>query len=243
MPKQYSTERPRLIYPAAATSRKLARCCIEAQLLFTRLIAAADDQGRLQGDAALVKAACMPLVAKATRGSIQRWLKELEAQGLVICYEAAEEPLIQMKGWWGHQGGQRWIYPSRWLPPADWQDVEPKTPSQSTGGDAGVTPTSRRPDADIAPASQGEGQESVTGGANGGAVAAASTFSPMKENLYEAYITLSGLLCDTKATKWIDDLVKQFDRDTVRRAMYSVPEPRGSLLGQVTNRLRNSGPP
>ena len=112
----------RAVYPSAATSLSLARCSVEAQLLFTRLIAAADDQGRLQGDPLLVKAQCVPLIDRATTKSVDRWLAELDANGMVVRYEAEGQALIQIAKWWSYQSWLRHLRPSRWPAPEGFTD-------------------------------------------------------------------------------------------------------------------------
>jgi hypothetical protein len=112
----------RAIYGTAATSLSLARCSIEAQLLFDRLITAADDQGRLQGDPLVVKANCVPLAGKFTVRRVDWCLGELATNGMVIRYEAHEQPMLQIVKWWEHQGWMRHAYASRWPAPKGWED-------------------------------------------------------------------------------------------------------------------------
>lgn len=120
------TAKRRAIYSTTASSISLARCTVEAQLLFDRLLTAADDQGRLQGDLLLVKSQCMPLVDKATTKNLDRWLGELETQGMVIRYEAGGQALVQIVKWWDHQDWMRHIYPSRWSAPDGWDQDRAK---------------------------------------------------------------------------------------------------------------------
>src|SRR5688500_15850556 len=112
----------RAVYPSAATSLSLARCSVEAQLLFTRLIAAADDQGRLQGDPLLVRSQCMPLVGRANAKTVERWLAELSTNEMILRYEAHGQPLLQITNWWPHQGWLRHLRPSRWPAPEGVED-------------------------------------------------------------------------------------------------------------------------
>lgn len=133
MPKEYGTPGPRAIYPDICTSRSLAACSIEAQLLFDRLLAQADDQGRLEGDAAVIKSLCVPLVDTIPTRSIGRGnnrfagidelLAELEAEELVIRYSAGRSRLVQVLTWWRWQQGMRRAYPSRWPAPDGWVDA------------------------------------------------------------------------------------------------------------------------
>ena len=144
----------RAVYPSAATSISLARCSVEAQLLFTRLIAAADDQGRLQGDPLLVRAQCMPLIDRATTKTVDRWLAELEANGMLIRYEAAGQSLIQVVKWWEHQGWLRHLRPSRWPAPEGFTDQtkgrgEADERPPSGGQPSANVPPSGGPDSDV----------------------------------------------------------------------------------------------
>lgn len=152
MPKKYGTPGPRLIMPTVCTSVPLAGCCVEAQLLFDRLIAQADDQGRLQGEPRVVAALCMPLVRVATERAVARWLAEIEAAGLIERYEVGVVRLIQLRGWWDNQGAPRRAYPSRYPAPDGWDDkvrVDGEAPRT-----ADIPPPVRRQPADIPPPSQ-----------------------------------------------------------------------------------------
>ncbi len=122
MPKKYGTPGPRLMMPTVCTSVPLAGCCVEAQLLFDRLIAQADDQGRLQGEPRVVAALCMPLIRAATERGVARWLIELAGAGLITRYAFGAVLLIQLRGWWDNQGSPRRAYPSRYPAPDGWID-------------------------------------------------------------------------------------------------------------------------
>lgn len=123
MPKEYSTPGPRAVYPEICTSRSIATCSLEAQLLFDRLISQADDQGRLEGDAMVIKALCVPLVPKLTVKAVDRALDELAAEKLVRRYAADGHVLVQIVTWWRWQQSQRRAYPSRWPAPEGWEDA------------------------------------------------------------------------------------------------------------------------
>ena len=122
MPKQYGTPGPRFIYPEACTSRSLASCHPMAQLLFDRLLTQCDDQGRLEADADVARALCMPLIPQAKPRQVEWWLKELTDQGMLLRYEADGRNLIQVSNWWSFQAGMRRTYPSRWPAPDGWED-------------------------------------------------------------------------------------------------------------------------
>lgn len=133
MPKEYGTPGPRAIYPDMCTSRSIASCSLAAQLLFDRLLVQCDDQGRIEGDALVIKSLCVPLVdvipARAIgRGArrmpgIDDLLAELESEDLVYRYQNGRSTLIQLVTWWRWQQGMRRAYPSRWPGPDDWTDA------------------------------------------------------------------------------------------------------------------------
>lgn len=123
MPKEYGTPGPRAIYPDICTSRSVAACSVEAQLLFDRLLAQADDQGRVEGNVAILKSICVPLVEKITTRNLNRLLGELEAEELIFRYEAGRSSLTQIPTWWRWQQGMRRAYPSRWPAPEGWTDA------------------------------------------------------------------------------------------------------------------------
>lgn len=122
MTKQFATPGPRAIYPELCDSPSLGRCGLLANALFPRLIAQADDQGRLAGGAAHVMLKCLPtLIQRLTVNDVQEALAELEREGMIVQYSAAD--LIQITGWWSWQQSQRRAYPSRWPAPQGWVDL------------------------------------------------------------------------------------------------------------------------
>ena len=137
MPKPYGTPGPRALYPSMATSQSIAACDPMAQLLFDRLIEQADDQGRQQGDASLVKAACMPLIKGVTEKRIEAWLAQLAQHQLILRYQTGGYSLIQLVTWWRWQSGMRWAYPSRWPAPEGWSDTVRIPPTKGRAPDGG----------------------------------------------------------------------------------------------------------
>lgn len=158
MPKQWGTPGPRMMYPAVCTSPALGQCSVEAQLLFDRLIAQADDQGRLIGDPRVVAGLCMPLVVRATPQTVRRWIDELVKAELVLRYASPVGPLLQLLGWWDHQGGMRRAYPSRWVCPDGWVDRVYGLPNGAADGGryAGSVPADSGQDAGTDTADRGE---------------------------------------------------------------------------------------
>lgn len=223
----------RAVYPTAATSLSLARCSVEAQLLFTRLIAAADDQGRLQGDPLLVRSACMPLIDRATTKTVDRWLTELESNGMILRYVASDQPLVQVIKWWEHQGWLRHLRASRWPAPDGWEDR-----TKGRGEADEVPPTGGQPAADVPPHGgpdvSGDVSEEVDVSSDLAsdvrqAVAGATAPSPQEpvdlslHKITTTHSDLFGKAPNAKATAMYRDLLTKHARgqaEEVRRAMY-----------------------
>lgn len=124
MVKQYGTPGPRAIYPEMCDSPSLGRCGVLANALFPRLIAQADDQGRLAGDAHDVALTCLPKMLRAiTISDVEDALVQLEAAAMLQRYEVRGERYVQLVQWWRWQASQRRAYPSRWPAPKGWQDL------------------------------------------------------------------------------------------------------------------------
>ncbi|MCA1572501.1 MAG: hypothetical protein LC798_19815 [Chloroflexi bacterium] len=229
----------RAIYGTSATSISLARCCPEAQLLFDRLIAHADDQGRLQGDPMLVKASCMPLIDRATIKAVDRWLGELAEQGMIQRYEAKGQPLIQIVTWWEHQDWMRHIYPSRWAAPEGWTD---QLKGSGMPPNDGAMPAPRPRDAGEVPPNDGAtpAQSGVSGG--GEDVFVIETNTSRGEDAREATPPLSDLSLrritgthfdltrerpNDKAVEMYGDLIEKFGEQAVRDAQYRLGPQKG----------------
>lgn len=224
MPKKYATAGPRSIYPSTATSLKIARCSMQAQLLFDRIIAAADDQGRLQGDPLLVKSTCMPLIDKATVKAIGAWLGELEDQHLIIRYQVDGEPLIQLRNWWDHQDGQRHIYPSRWPSPEGWEDrLRGHGAPAANGGNGGPVAPDGPPQPEVTGASAVPVPVPVPLPVPVPATAANGR-QPHTTDAYKAHKHITGEEPNAKGREMIDDLCRKFGRDRVIDAMYRVED-------------------
>lgn len=121
---------PRMLWPDAALSRSLARCSRDAQLLFDRLVSLADDQGRQRDGADVVLGSAFPLLRDVEEADVERWLGELAYVRLIIRYEADEETLVQLRGWWEWQRLD-WARASRYPAPEGWTDHVGKRPNPS----------------------------------------------------------------------------------------------------------------
>jgi hypothetical protein len=124
MVKPFGTPGPRAIHPELCDSPSLGRCGILANALFPRLIAMADDQGRLAGEAHDLLVQCMPkLLRVVTVDAVAEALDELEAVNMIRRYTVRGEALVQLEQWWRWQQGARRAYPSRWPAPPKWRDM------------------------------------------------------------------------------------------------------------------------
>ena len=122
MGKTYGTPGPRSIYPEMCDSRSLARCGLLANALWPRLIAQADDQGRLHGDASDIRLLCLPRLSVSDE-QVDGALEELANVRSVRRYRRGGEPYLQLLDWWQYQSHQRRAYSSRYPAPPGWRDV------------------------------------------------------------------------------------------------------------------------
>jgi hypothetical protein len=126
--------RARLLYHSISTSDRVSELGASGALLFTWLLAHADDQGRYAGSARKVKAEVVPLVDEITVEGVEMALQAMAAGGLIIRYDAGGRQLIQIADWWEFQSGLRYRNPSRYLPPENWtDDIKPPPERQRDG--------------------------------------------------------------------------------------------------------------
>lgn len=218
----------RAIYPTMATSLSLARCTIGAQLLFDRLIAAADDQGRLQGDPLLVRAQCMPLIDRATIKAVDGWLNELQTETMVIRYSANGQPLIQIANWWAHQGWLRHLRPSRWPAPDGYSDqLKGHGMADKRPLDGGQVADDQRtvggPDSDSDVDSDVDVDLDKSLDVDVERVIAPPTDEPLNFSLHRIttnHRDLTTKLPNAKAVEMYSDLIQKFGADTVAQAQY-----------------------
>lgn len=113
----------RLLYPEISLSERLGALGSKAALVYTWLLPAADDQGRVEGSPRRIKTLMLPFVDDVSVGDIQEALTGLESAGMVILYaDDHDRSLIQIMEWFEYQGGLRHKNPSRHRPPPGWED-------------------------------------------------------------------------------------------------------------------------
>ncbi|MDN5344588.1 MAG: hypothetical protein PWQ18_699 [Clostridia bacterium] len=85
---------------------------------FIGLISNADDEGRLPGHPALLKATIFPYDTDVGPGEVATWLEKLTAKGLVVTYEAGGEAVIWIRNFRKHQTIKK-PTPSKLPPPPE----------------------------------------------------------------------------------------------------------------------------
>jgi len=110
--------KPRLIYPTCTTSASLNSKSALVEVLWWRLIACADDQGRLSGVPKSIKTEYVPFRPEIILENIPKLLDELK-EDMIAVY--GNPPVIQILTWWDWEHPQ-WALPSFYPAMKDWID-------------------------------------------------------------------------------------------------------------------------
>jgi len=96
--------RPRIrsLKPETWADEKIGRLSRDARLLFIGLITMADDDGRFRALPSAILGHVFPYDDDAAR-RLDKWMGELEAQRLVVRYEADGFTYGSLNGWARHQ--------------------------------------------------------------------------------------------------------------------------------------------
>lgn len=79
-------------------SDKINEISVHAERFFTRLIMKADDFGRYSANPRLLKPQLFPLLIDQVReADITRWMAECQKAGLIVLYEVASKPYVQIE--------------------------------------------------------------------------------------------------------------------------------------------------
>ncbi len=124
----------RLIYHTISTSERLAGLGVKGALIYTWLLAHADDQGRYAGSAKKVKAEVVPLVEEISVEDVESALAAMEDTELIIRYTDGKNQLVQITDWWEFQSGLRIRYESRYPAPEGWNDRIKSPPERNDMG-------------------------------------------------------------------------------------------------------------
>ncbi len=82
----------------------MSRVSLGAELVFAKLILAADDYGRLDARPAALKATLFPVRDSMTPGKLLPFVRELAAEGCVQLYESGGRPYLALSHWEKHRG-------------------------------------------------------------------------------------------------------------------------------------------
>lgn len=78
-------------------SERVNELSIGAEVFFTRLIMKADDYGCYHGSTKLLRASLFPLRIDSIReADLQRWIAECVKAGLIVLYDAADKPFVEI---------------------------------------------------------------------------------------------------------------------------------------------------
>lgn len=114
------TARARMLSPSISVSERVNELSLKGALLYTWMIAHADDQGRMSGVTKTLKARVVPMRDDVTKSDIDVLLEEMLEQELIKIYDD-DGPVIQLLGWQDFQH-LRSPKPSRHRPPEGWHD-------------------------------------------------------------------------------------------------------------------------
>lgn len=97
--------RPRIrsIKPELFKDQKLQRRTRDERLTFIGIFSHADDDGRIEGDVALLRAVIFPCDGDVSNKKFDGWLSNLADHGFIRRYEVAGEPFIDLPKWKQHQ--------------------------------------------------------------------------------------------------------------------------------------------
>jgi hypothetical protein len=126
--------RIRSLKPEIVQSARLAECSRDARLLFVYLISQSDCFGNQRADARLIRGQLFPYDDDITAATIEGWLGELCAIGVVQLYEVEGQRYLHLTSWHEHQVISK---PGKPLVPGP-DDGTPTDP-QGPPGDAGGT--------------------------------------------------------------------------------------------------------
>lgn len=94
----------RIIRESCRTSETLDRLSDGAERLFWRLTTVADDFGRFEADARIVRANSFPLRTDQIKlATVVKWMRELSDSGAIAFYEVKGKPYAYFVSWGKHQ--------------------------------------------------------------------------------------------------------------------------------------------
>ena len=92
----------RMLHKKISISEDVNKLSLSARLLFTWIIAHADDEGRLKGDATYIKAVVVPYT-KWSRKLIESYLYQMKNTGLIYYWQNNNQQYIELCKWTDYQ--------------------------------------------------------------------------------------------------------------------------------------------
>jgi hypothetical protein len=92
----------RMLHAKISKSIQVNRLSVEARLVFTWMIAHADEYGRLRGEAEFIRACVVPMT-EWTNEQVEKLLQEIADQKLIYRWTEEDECVIEFKKWFEHQ--------------------------------------------------------------------------------------------------------------------------------------------
>jgi hypothetical protein len=124
----------RLLYQTISASERIAGLGAKGALIYTWLLAHADDQGRYAGGARKVKIQVVPLIDEISEKEVESTLAAMAKVHLVIRYSGGGTQLVQITDWWEFQAGLRFKFASRYPAPEGWKDQVKQPPERNDVG-------------------------------------------------------------------------------------------------------------
>lgn len=126
----------RIIRESCRTSPTLALLSDGAERLFWRLTTFADDHGRFEAAAPIVRGGCLPMIRRVTDGMVDRWMVELEGANLIQHYMVGGKLFGFFTTWQTHQRVRSAT--SKYPAPSDDSRCPRLTPNVPVVGSTGV---------------------------------------------------------------------------------------------------------
>ena len=92
-----------MVHTSMWASGQVSKLSRDARLLYVGMITLGDDDGRLKGSPALIRSQLYPYDEDVKVADVERWIKEIEAQKLVVGYCIGDECFFYHPKWEDYQ--------------------------------------------------------------------------------------------------------------------------------------------
>lgn len=127
--------RKRMLHTSIWGDKKVVALSLQARLLYVGLITHSDDDGRFNGDPALIRSSVFPRDTNISVEDVQKWRDEIVASGLIVLYSNNDDEYIAHPKWTKYQNlrvdrrcESKIPAPEGWVRPED-EIVLPNNPS------------------------------------------------------------------------------------------------------------------